>query len=79
MPVVRVSRGNAEGFVPTDRVKFGIAGNNLTATKARILLMACLLRFGALPPAADPASPTTAEIEAIETALRDYQRVFDTH
>ena len=79
MPVVRVSRGNAEGFVPTDRVKFGIAGHNLTATKARILLMACLLRFGALPPAADPASPTTAEIEAIESALRDYQRVFDTH
>jgi hypothetical protein len=74
-----VSRGNAEGFVPTDRVRFGIAGHNLTATKARILLMACLLRFGALPHAADPAHPTPAEIEAIEAALRDYQGVFDTH
>jgi L-asparaginase len=60
-------------------VRFGVAGHNLTSTKARLLLMACLLRFGALPPAADPASPTPAEVATIEAALRAYQEVFDTH
>jgi hypothetical protein len=79
MPVVRVGRGNAEGFVSPERVKLGIAGTNLTATKARLLLMACLLRFGSLPIAADPDHPTTAEIDATERALHEYQAVFDTH
>lgn len=79
MPVVRTSRGNAEGFVPRERVKLSIAGQNLTAPKARILLMACLLRFGALPPAADPDHPTADEVRAVEQALAAYQDVFDTH
>jgi hypothetical protein len=79
MPVVRVSRGNAEGYVTKERVKLGIAGSNLTATKARILLMACLLRFGSLPPARDPANPTAEEVAAVEAALVPYQQVFDTH
>jgi hypothetical protein len=79
MPVVRTSRGNAEGFVPSERVKLSIAGGNLTASKARLLLMACLLKFGALPTATDPAHPTTTEIAAVESALKDYQEVFDTH
>jgi hypothetical protein len=79
MPVVRTSRGNAEGFVSADRVKVGIAGSNLTATKARMLLMACLMRFGSLPVAADPDHPTASEIRAVEDALRQYQQVFDTH
>jgi hypothetical protein len=79
MPVVRTSRGNAEGFVPAERVKLGIAGGNLTVTKARLLLMACLLRFGALPPAADPSRPTADETAAVERALIPYQEVFDSH
>jgi hypothetical protein len=79
MPVVRVSRGNAEGYVTKERVKLGIAGSNLTATKARILLMACLLRFGSLPPARDPANPTAEEVAAVEAALVPHQQVFDTH
>jgi L-asparaginase len=79
MPVVRTSRGNAEGFVTRERVKLGIAGSNLTATKARILLMACLLKFGSLPPAKDPANPTPAEVEATETALARFQEIFETH
>ena len=41
--------------------------------------MACLLRFGSLPPAADPDSPTDAELAAIRDALAQYQTVFDTH
>ena len=79
MPVVKVGRGNAEGVVDPARVPLAIAGNNLTATKARLLLMACLLRFGSLPPAADPEHPTRAELEAVQAKLAEYQSVFDTH
>jgi L-asparaginase len=79
MPVVRVGRGNPEGWVPKERVKFGIAGANLTATKARLLLMACLLKFGALSPAVDPDRPTAEEIGEIQRVLAAYQEVFDTH
>lgn len=79
MPVVRTSRGNASGFVARERVKLGIASSNLTSTKARILLMACLLRFGSLPPAIDAAHPTPDEIIATRHALEQYQRVFDSH
>jgi hypothetical protein len=79
MPVVKVSRGNADGPVDPTRVPLAIAGSNLTATKARLLLMACLLRFGSLPPAADPLQPTAAELEATRAALAAYQTVFDTH
>jgi hypothetical protein len=56
-----------------------IAGSNLTATKARLLLMACLLRFGSLPPAMDPTCPTPAELAAVQAKLAEYQAVFDTH
>ena len=78
MPVVKVSRGNAEGYVFA-RNPFGLTGANLTATKARLLLMACLLRFGAPPAAQDPANPTDTELAATSQALKAYQAVFDTH
>jgi hypothetical protein len=79
MPVVKVSRGNADGPVDPARVPLAIAGSNLTATKARLLLMACLLRFGSLPPAADPLNPTLTELEATRARLAEYQTVFNTH
>jgi hypothetical protein len=78
MPVVLVGRGNAEGFVPPPAAPF-IGGRNLTATKARLLLMACLMKFGSLPAAADPDRPTAAEVEAVQTRRGQYQEVFDTH
>jgi L-asparaginase len=56
-----------------------IAGANLAVTKARILLMACLMKFGALPAAADPRRPTAAEVAATAQAVAAYQAVFDTH
>lgn len=79
MPVVKVGRGNAGGFVDPSRDALAIAGSNLTATKARLLLMACLMKFGCLPPAADPARPTIAETEATKARIKEYQAIFDTH
>jgi L-asparaginase len=79
MPVVKVARGNAGGFVDPTRDPLGIAGSNLTATKARLLLMACLMKLGCLPPAADPTQPTPAETEATKAKLQEYQVIFDTH
>jgi len=78
LPVVRVGRGNTEGFVPLHDPDF-IGGSNLTATKARLLLMACLMKFGSRPPAADPDHPTSAEAAAIRGKVASYQVVFDTH
>ena len=79
MPVVKVGRGNAGGFVDPTRDPLAIAGSNLTATKARLLLMACLMKFGCLPPAADAVKPTAAETEATKAKLKEYQEIFDTH
>jgi hypothetical protein len=79
MPVVKVGRGNAGGFVDPTRDPLAIAGSNLTATKARLLLMACLMKLGCLPPAMDSAKPTAAEIEAINSKVKDYQEIFNTH
>ncbi|MGB0631671.1 MAG: asparaginase domain-containing protein [Alphaproteobacteria bacterium] len=77
MPVVRVGRGNNEGF--SARAGVFLGGGNLTSTKARLVLMACLMKFGALPPAADPSAPTETETAAIQARLDLYQAVFDTH
>lgn len=79
MPVVRTARGNAEGMVAHAPGEIFIAGSTLTATKARLLLMACLLRFGSLPAAADPQQPTDHDWERIRERVAEYQRVFDTH
>jgi hypothetical protein len=77
MPVVRVGRGNNEGFsLPVDLF---LGGGNLTSTKARLLLMACMMRFGSLPPAANPEQPAPAELDAIRKKLAEYQAVFCTH
>jgi L-asparaginase len=77
IPVAKVGRNAPQGF--SDPHEFQIAGSNLTATKARLLLMACLLKFGSYPPAKDPANPTAAEIEAVKAAVAKYQEIFDTH
>jgi len=79
MPVVKVGRGNAEGPVDPQRDPLAIAGSNLTSTKARLLLMACLMKFGGLPLAANPENPTQAEIEAVKAKMAEYKEVFETH
>ena len=77
MPVVKVGRGNNEGF--TSQVPPFLSGNNLTASKARLLLMACLMKFGGLPIARDAGQPTEKEFAATMASLAQYQTVFDTH
>lgn len=77
IPVVRVGRGAPEGFA--DASEFAVAGSNLTAIKARLLLMACLMRLGALPVAEDPLNPSQEEKAATRTAVAAYQELFDTH
>ncbi|SLJ82638.1 Uncharacterised protein [Mycobacteroides abscessus subsp. abscessus] len=44
-----------------------------------MLLMAALLKLGALPVAADPEHPTADERAATERAVAAYQQIFDTH
>lgn len=79
MPVVRVSRGDEASMVAANPANLTVEGNNLTPGKARLLLMACLLKFGALPPAADPRNPTATEKKAVQEKIALYQEVFDTH
>ena len=79
VPVVRVGRGVPEGFARSEETDVFLSGANLSATKARLVLMACLLRFGALPPAEDPDRPTRAEHAAVREKLDQFQEIFFTH
>jgi L-asparaginase len=76
-PVVQVGRGGTEGFA--FRAGPILGGSNLTSIKARLLLMLCIMKFGMLPPAKDPSSPTAAEKSATSDVLDKYQAIFDTH
>jgi L-asparaginase len=71
MPVVCVARGNTGGMASRYYPVF-ISGNNLSATKARMLLMAALLKLGALPVAADVFHPTPEEIHRTRMAVARY-------
>jgi hypothetical protein len=77
LPVVCVGRGNTEGFAQGDDLFIG--GSNLTATKARMLLMACIMKLGSLPPAQDADHPTSEELAETRTKVALYQSIFDTH
>lgn len=78
-PVVKVNRGNPQGFVRSNEEDWSIEGSNLTATKARLLLMASLIKLGALPPAANPKAPTPAELSAVRDKIQEYQKIFNSH
>ena len=58
MPVVRVGRADPGGRVPSGWDDVTIAGSNLDCNKARLLLMATMLKLGRLPKARDPRNPT---------------------
>lgn len=78
-PVLKVARGNADGFMDTNPNNLFIEGQNITATKGMMLLMACILKFGALPPVNDPANPTAEELQKTKDKIARYQEVFNTH
>ena len=56
-----------------------LIADNLTSTKARLLLMAAMMKYGSLPTATDPRNPTDAESQAVTEAVAAYQAIFDSH
>jgi hypothetical protein len=79
MPTVSVGRGNAGGLTTTRPYNIFIEGNNLTASKARLLLMASMMKYGSLPVAKDPQNASAEERAAVQEVIAKYQHVFDTH
>jgi hypothetical protein len=79
MPVVSVGRGNAGGPTALRPYNVFIEGNNLSAPKARLLLMACMMKFGSMPTAKFPEKPSYSERQAVQDLISKYQEIFDTH
>lgn len=79
LPVVKTARGDASGLVKVNTTNLFIEGNNLTTTKARLLLTAAIMKLGPLPHAADPEHPTDGELDAIRGKIALYQQIFQTH
>jgi hypothetical protein len=79
LPVVKTARGDARGLVKVNPNNLFIEANNLTTTKARLLLTAALMKLGPLPHAADPEHPSPAETDAIKKKIELYQAIFQTH
>jgi L-asparaginase len=77
MPVVMAGRGNTEDFTRPSGLFLG--AGNLTSTKARLLLMAAIMKLGVLPVPKDPEHATADELKAIQAKLKQYQAIFDTH
>lgn len=78
MPVVCVGRGGHGGRARPFHDRF-VAGDNLSAAKARMLLMAGLLRYGAIPPAPVEGADSDRWRTRARRAVERYQRLFDTH
>lgn len=79
IPTVRVGRASSGGFTDVNDSDLYIEGENLAATKARLLLMASMMKFGALPVPGSPKHPSEKELDAIREKIAEYQEVFDTH
>ena len=78
-PVARVGRADPGGRVPSRWDDLTIAGSNLDTNKARLLLMAAMLKLGRLPKARDPRNPSRAEREAVVSKVAEFQEIFETH
>ena len=80
MPVARVGRADPGGRVPSGWDDVTIAGSNLDCNKARLLLMAAMLKLGRLPKARDPrAALPREERAATVAAVARYQDIFENH
>ena len=78
-PVVKVGRADPGGRVPSNANDAFIEGSNLDTNKARLLLIASMLKLGRLPRAVDPMNPTQAERSALLTKIAEFQNIFETH
>ena len=79
IPVVRTMRSDPEGEVPTNPRDLTIEGSNLDSNKARLLLIATMLKLGRLPRARDPANPSAKEREAVLDKIALFQKIFESH
>ena len=79
MPVARVGRSDPGGRVPSGWDDLTIAGSNLDCNKARLLLIAALLKLGRLPKARNPKNPSKAERKATAAQIAQYQQIFESH
>ena len=79
LPVVRVGRSDPGGRVPGFMHDLSIAGSNLDANKARLLLMASMLKLGRFPKAKDPRNPTSKEKDALLAKIAEFQAIFESH
>jgi len=79
LPVVRVGRSDPGGRVPGFMHDLSIAGSNLDANKARLLLMASMMKLGRFPKAKDPRNPTPKEKDALLAKIAEFQEIFETH
>ena len=79
LPVVRVGRSDPGGRVPGYMHDLSIAGSNLDANKARLLLMASMLKLGRFPKAKDPRDPTSKEKDALLEKIAEFQEIFESH
>jgi len=79
LPTVRVGRADPGGRVPSEWDDLTIAGSNLDTNKARLLLMAAMLKLGRLPKAKDPRNPSRNERAAVAARIEEFQEIFETH
>jgi L-asparaginase/Glu-tRNA(Gln) amidotransferase subunit D len=76
LPVVLTGRGNTAARSSTDRERLFVT-TDLPSVKARILLMAALLKLGSLPPPSDVGNPGSRELAAVAERLAAFQDIFD--
>jgi hypothetical protein len=75
-PVVRLA---GSGPLPAHQGDVFIEAGLLPVAEAQRLLAQCLVRYGALPAAQNPARPTKKESAALQAKLALYQLQFDSH
>ena len=63
----------------TDPKDLTIEGSNMDTIKARLLLIASMLKLGRLPKVSDPRNPTAAERQAVVDRIAQFQEIFETH
>jgi len=79
LPVVLVGRSDPGGRLSAGGDEPFIRGSNLDANKARLLLIAAMLRLGRLPRAQNPMSPSPDELDMTRRKVAEFQTLFESH